>query len=247
MTVKLRRIDGTEVDIHCQADEQIFLFKKKIELETGMDAVEQNLMFNFKEVKNGRLQDYGITNGSIVHSVLKLKSNVQNNYYLDTMLDPTWNFPFMNVDDHGTYQIRGKLPYYRPCGSMRNALKDGGLFDNGNDDWLKMDGNPREWCVAYNGSNCDKHQAITDWGKKLRARGVDGNIVFATPNFDEALKHSDVLVDPKTGKKYKIIFQHRLKPDQFTRASVVGGPDNYLYVNNQSFLRTYGICVFELK
>ena len=24
-------------------------------------------------------------------------------------------------------------------------------YDNGNDDWLKMDGNPKEWAVAFHG------------------------------------------------------------------------------------------------
>lgn len=47
--------------------------------------------------------------------------------------------------------FRGGFPYYQPIKCKRFGIKVSGLYDKGNDDWLKMDGNPGEWAVTYHG------------------------------------------------------------------------------------------------
>ena len=35
------------------------------------------------------------------------------------------------------------------------------MYDNGNDDWLKMNGNPNEWAVGFHGSTREGNQGIS--------------------------------------------------------------------------------------
>jgi hypothetical protein len=51
-------------------------------------------------------------------------------------------------------QIRGGMPYYPPTDNwVGYGLKVLGQYDNGNDDWIAMDGNPNEWAVAFHGTS----------------------------------------------------------------------------------------------
>ena len=54
---------------------------------------------------------------------------------------------------NGDKQMRGGMPYYQPNSNWtRIGLRVRRRYDNGNDDWLKMDGNPHEWAVGFHGS-----------------------------------------------------------------------------------------------
>ena len=60
-----------------------------------------------------------------------------------------FRFPKENGDE----QERGGMPYYQPNSNwIRLGLRVKGRYDNGNDDWLTKNGNPREWAVAFHGS-----------------------------------------------------------------------------------------------
>ena len=47
---------------------------------------------------------------------------------------------------------RGGVLYRPPAGWKRFALRVKGKYDGGDDGWLKMDGGPSEWAVAYHGT-----------------------------------------------------------------------------------------------
>ena len=53
-----------------------------------------------------------------------------------------------------------KFPYYFPIGFKGYSLNVIDQYDNGNDSWLRMDGNPNEWCVLYHG------QGAVEYGGK---------------------------------------------------------------------------------
>ena len=62
--------------------------------------------------------------------------------------DPKGDFTFKR----GTEQTRGGLIYYQPSAPWRRiGLNVLTKFDNGNDEWLMMNGNPGEWAVAFHG------------------------------------------------------------------------------------------------
>lgn len=247
MTVYVQLIDGKKVPIQCDLNEPIFNFKTKLEQKTGLEAIEQNLMFDKKPLTDGKcLKDYGITNGSTIYYVLKLRSNAVNHYYLGSILDLNWNYDFRGHDDTGKKFYRGGLEYTRPVGCMRNALAVTGKYDGGNNNWLGQNNNSGEWCVSYNGSNTENVHEIVTWGQRLGMNAA-GSPIFCTPNFHLALKHSDVLTDPQTGKKYKLIFQNRTDPSRIRRASEVGGPEDFWYLQNSYSSRAYAICVFQMN
>ena len=63
-------------------------------------------------------------------------------------LDTKGNFTF---EEGGVYK-RGGFDYYQPSAPWKRiGLNVKSKYDNGNDDWLKMNGNPREWAVAFHG------------------------------------------------------------------------------------------------
>ena len=66
--------------------------------------------------------------------------------------DSAGDFRFPNTN--GDTLKRGGMVYYQPNSNwIRLGLRVKGRYDNGNDDWLMMDGNPREWAVAFHGSS----------------------------------------------------------------------------------------------
>ena len=51
-------------------------------------------------------------------------------------------------------ETRGGMPYYPPTNNwVGYGLKVLGQYDNGNDNWIAMDGNKNEWAVAYHGTS----------------------------------------------------------------------------------------------
>ena len=73
--------------------------------------------------------------------------------------DTAGDFRFPN--ENGEEQKRGGMPYYQPNSNwIRLGLRVKGRYDDGNDDWLMMNGNPREWAVGFHGSDQDGTRAI---------------------------------------------------------------------------------------
>jgi hypothetical protein len=51
-------------------------------------------------------------------------------------------------------QVRGGMTYYPPTHNwIGYGLKVLDQYDNGNNDWIAMDGNPNEWAVAFHGTS----------------------------------------------------------------------------------------------
>ena len=76
---------------------------------------------------------------------------------------------------------------------------------------------------------------------------IEGNAVFCTDNFPLALSHSDVLVDPLDGKRYKIILQHRVNPNKIQMAGSSEQLKHYWYIPSQRDIRAYCVCVFQIQ
>lgn len=48
---------------------------------------------------------------------------------------------------------RAGIPYFQPVYGTRFGLKISKLYDEGNDDWLSMNGVAGEWAVGFHGIN----------------------------------------------------------------------------------------------
>ncbi|XP_075262213.1 uncharacterized protein LOC142353748 isoform X2 [Convolutriloba macropyga] len=86
--------------------------------------------------------------------------------------DPRGDFKFPNSRGH--IQIRGKMEYFQPNSDWvrvglrccdRNQPSSHLFFrrryDNGNNDWLRMDRNKNEWAVGFHGSTQEGTQSVT--------------------------------------------------------------------------------------
>ena len=163
---------------------------------------------------------------------------------------------------YGIGQIRGTYPYKPPLGWKGFGLKVLDKYDKGNNDWLKMDNNPNEWAIAYHGIGREssdvenitnkifvgefikgKGQSLQDYnndnpGYKNDDPQVDSKLigkgVYFSPDI-EYIEKNNLAGKSKTeisGKKYKMAFMVRVKPDKirFTNQNknewILGGTTN---------------------
>ena len=138
-------------------------------------------------------------------------------------------------DGYGIGQIRGTYPYHPPLGWKGFGLKVLDKYDNGNNDWLKMDNNPKEWAIAYHGigRNSSNVEEITNkiieggfikgQNQSLKDKNDDNHHgekikegVYCSPDI-KYIEQYNLAGKSKTeinGKKYKMAFMLRVKPDK---------------------------------
>ena len=167
-------------------------------------------------------------------------------------------------DGYGIGQKRGNYPYIPPLGWKGFGLKVLDKYDNGNNDWLKMDNNPNEWAIAYHGIGrqspdvekitnliiegglkAGKYQSLKDYdddnhpGKKIE----EG--VYCAPDIKYIEQH-DLAGKSKTetnGKKYKMAFMLRVKPDKIRFTKKV--PNEWILNGTADEIRPYRILLKE--
>ena len=138
-------------------------------------------------------------------------------------------------DGYGQNQIRGTHKYIPPLGWKGFGLKVLDKYDNGNNDWIKMDGNPNEWAIAYHGIGRNRND-VEEITNKIYHGGFKPGRGQYYANFDD-INHPPnkigigVYCSPDinyidnnnlagvsntmiNGKKYKMAFMLRVKPDR---------------------------------
>jgi hypothetical protein len=71
-------------------------------------------------------------------------------------------------------QKRGGMPYNPPTNNwIGYGLKVLDEYDEGNNDWIAMDGNPKEWAVAFHGTGASAVDPICKKGGKFFSRKVN--------------------------------------------------------------------------
>ena len=137
---------------------------------------------------------------------------------------------------YGVGQTRGTYPYIPPLGWKGFGLKVLDKYDNGNNDWLKMDNNPNEWAIAYHGIGRDPKSDVQEITNKIIEGGFKagewqslenykddnhpgkliGRGIYCTPDI-KYIEQNNLAGKSKTvinGKKYKMAFMLRVKPDK---------------------------------
>ena len=68
--------------------------------------------------------------------------------------------------------------------------------------------------------------------------------VYCTPNIETAAGYSEVFTG-NDGKKYKLVFQARVKPSAIVRCKDIdsSAPKDYWYIKDKKDIRCYSICV----
>jgi hypothetical protein len=74
-----------------------------------------------------------------------------------------------------TIQKRGGYPYHTPSHDWRGyGLKVLDEYDNGNNDWIAMNNNPKEWAVAFHGTSSSAVKPICEKGGKFYSTYKEG-------------------------------------------------------------------------
>jgi hypothetical protein len=166
-----------------------------------------------------------------------------------------FNYDFTNVDDQGQIFQRGGLPYQRPCGCYRIALKVAGRYPP-DDKWLGDTGtDPDEWATSYHGTGKHNAMTIAEEGYRLSKgkRFRHGMGIYSTPELDIAKQYASQFIYEE--KKYLLVIQNRVnrKYLQILDKQTTGVGIYYLSINDQlnandmsdSCIRPYALCLFN--
>ena len=171
-------------------------------------------------------------------------------------------------DGYGRGQKRGTYDYIPPLGWKGFGLKVLGIYDNGNDDWIKMDNNPNEWAIAYHGIGRGRNDveditrkiATAEYQKLIKGAGQDlkdhdddnhpgkkiGEGVYCSNDIGYIEKHnlcgnSNTQIN---GKKYKMAFMLRVKPDRIRVNK--NYPNQWILDGTTDEMRPYRILLKEV-
>merc|ERR1711904_242156 len=174
----------------------------------------------------------------------------------NTIFDFRFNQDFRGKPE-GEPAMRGGVMYKEPVGWKKFATRVKGLFDDGNNSWLCLDGRAGEWAIAYHGTNFAAMPGILNGGMKVGDRQAYkdfkdartgekiGTGIYCTPNVNTAAEYSPVVeVD---GKQVQFVFQCRVRPEAIKRIHEEVGRESgaYWLINDPSDIRPYGVLARE--
>ncbi|XP_048585790.1 uncharacterized protein LOC116611845 isoform X2 [Nematostella vectensis] len=192
--------------------------KYLIEAKGGYPKDQQRLVFNGQVLSDeDTFEKVGIFAGATLHLIVRLLGGECPTYRLkNDELDLPYDYDFTNTKDDGKTYMRGGFEYKRPYGWKRVAIKVLGRYESS--DWLGPNGIrtsqvPREWPVAYHGTNFTNANSILQKGLKPGDRALYEKGVYTSPSLQMVEKYYAQEFKYE-GKSYKIVFQSRVNPDQ---------------------------------
>jgi len=193
-----------------------------------------------------------------IASLLGDPNQVEKYYEPNYNVDYRTKIPF-DVD------TRGQMPYPFPLGWYGFAIKVVGQFDNGNDDWLSMEGIKGEWAVGFYPTSRNELQQILNERSVLGQRNkykddinadtynlsdIKGQPcgvgIYLAQNINDAEPFAtpfEVKVGHET-KTYKVVFQCRVQPE---KVRIPSSNPKYYILNNAQYVRPYRFFIKEIK
>ena len=245
--VFVKTLTGKTTEIFISTDATIVALKREIEQELEWPAEQQRLIFDDKQLENDKtVSDYSISNHSVLHIVLMLRTGADSLYYIDSsLLDPSYDYDFTNVTDGDKKFRRGDFVYTRPCGWQRKAIKVIGVY--GDNRWLggggiRTDTTPGEWPVCYHSAASSPEGNIAEVGSHQshgKAFGYD-RAIFSTPLATVAARFAPTF--EYRGQKYQVIFQNRINPSTLQQVNP-SAPEEFWASPKEEDVRPYNICL----
>ncbi|CAF1615808.1 unnamed protein product [Adineta ricciae] len=164
--------------------------------------------------------------------------------------------------------MRGNRPYYVPMGWYRYALDVFNKYsDETKDRWIGCQNIPGEWPIAYYGTNGNfihdlernqtspdqekfdpmREESVRQMGEKMNKQGF---YVFPKCNggaYPSYTKTFEVPITSKKNSRFRVVFQCRVKPGQFTVHTCPISKCEIWRVVDTDAVRPYGVLVRKMK
>jgi hypothetical protein len=212
-------------------------------LETHEGHNQLRLSYQGKPLKESlTFRDYGIANRSNLISQLGQLLGGDVYYLSPEYLDPGFDFDFTKIDDKGQVHTRGGLPYHRPCGWNRIALKVNGRYEN--DVWMGSSGADGEWAVSYHGT--DKNSSVNIATEKYQlakcSNFLYGKGIYSAPRIETTVQGGYAKEFQYEGHNYLVVMQNRVNP----RFLNIVNSGHYYVSPIQEDIRPYGVLIKRL-
>jgi hypothetical protein len=235
--VVIQRLTGENFIIPVSEGHTIADVKAAIHAKEGIHPDEQWLLHERQMLEDRHvLQERGVRTNSVI--LCCDPPGGQSTTYIPMIkiqnperdLDPSYDYDFTNRHDDGETYTRGKypdtagsgwagkpIPYYRPYGWKRYALKVLGRY--GGNDWIGSNGirtetDSLEWPVSYHGTKRESVPYIVPnkEGEGLRpgSRNLYGVGVYSSPFIKTASGTTYAEPFEYEGKRYQVVLQNRL-------------------------------------
>ncbi|KAK9976860.1 hypothetical protein ABG768_018681 [Culter alburnus] len=191
-----------------------FAEKSRLKSAKTLDAGPQLDIYNL--ITTALLGQNVVTTKAAVQSY-SLRTDLSKEIFvnMDEFFDPRFDHDFTHLTDTSVC-MRGNEPYKRPCGWNRIALKVLNKYTDGNT-WLGTDGWRQdsvagEWPVSYHGTSIEGAIGISGSSYKPGPGQVYGRGIYSTYDIEQASGYSKEFISKKTGKKYRVLMQNRINP-----------------------------------
>ncbi|CAJ1399116.1 unnamed protein product [Effrenium voratum] len=167
----------------------------------------------------------------------------------EQMFDFRFVQDFRQTKDDGRKMFRGGKEYHLPVGWKRFAVQVKGVYDDGDNGWLRED--ESGWAVAYHGTSKEGLGGILCTGFRVGDRQKfakeAGAGVYCTPTIQVAQHYSKPTL--LRGHSVQIVLQLRVRPsaiNPITDPKAHEFERKYWVINNPDDIRAYGVLIREL-
>lgn len=177
------------------------------------------------------------------------KAGIQVETAAEQMFDFRYVQDFRGTKDDGRKMYRGGKEYHLPVGWKRFAVQVKGVYDDGDNSWLRED--ESGWAVAYHGTSKEGLGGILCTGFRVGDRQKfaksTGAGVYCTPIIDVAQHYSKPALI--RGHSVQIVLQLRVRPSAINPVTTPGAHEfekKYWVINDPDDIRAYGVLIREL-